>query len=296
MPVPVILDTDLAMGEPGSEVDDGFALVMALADPGIDLRLITTVYGNTDVDSATTLSSGLLRRLDRESVPVVRGADRALGAGATTPNPAVDAMIDLVLADPHEITLVPIGPLTNVALAIRLEPRFAPALAQLVIMGGVFSGGPVRPEMPGEFNVWNDPEAAQVVLDAPVTARWVGLDVTRRVRLGRDEAVEMAASRHPFEAFAGAYTVGWIDHLAATPDEHGHPDEDPGSCPLHDPLAVAVVTRPELVRFVPARLRVGVGTGDRGMMTVAGSPPNALVGRDVDVAAFRAHFASLMAR
>ena len=295
MPTPVILDTDLAMGEPGSEVDDGFALAMALADPDIDLRLITTVFGNTDVDSATTLSSGLLRRLDRATIPVVRGAGRALGAGATS-NPAVDAMIDLVLAAPHEITLVPIGPLTNVALAIRREPRFAPALAQLVIMGGVFSGGPLRPDMPGEFNVWNDPEAAQVVLDAPLTARWVGLDVTRRVRLGRDEAVEMAASRRPFEAFAGEYTAAWIDHLAATADEHGHPDENPGSCPLHDPLAVAVVTRPELVRFEPARIQVGVGTGDRGMMTVAGSPPNALVGRDVDAAAFREHFTSLMAR
>ncbi len=288
--IAVVLDTDLAMGAPGSDVDDGFALAMALADPGIDLRLVTTVNGNTDVDTATELSHGLLARLGRPRVAVVRGASRSLSAGAEA-NPAVDAMIELVLAAPGVITLVAIGPLTNVALAIRAEPRIVSALAGLVIMGGRFTGGILRPEMPGEFNVWNDPEAAQIVLNAPIVARWVGLDVTQRVRLSRTEAEEMASSDHAFEAFAGEYSVAWINHIS------GGDVEEPDSCALHDPLAVAVLTRPELVEFRPVRLSVGLGAGERGVMTVdESSTPNALIGLDVDSAAFGRHFRELLAR
>ena len=286
--IPVILDTDLAMGEPGSDVDDGFALAMALADPGIELRLVTTVNGNTDVDNATALSHELLRRLKRPDVDVVRGASGPLSAGAQV-NPAVDAMIELVLAAPGTITLVAIGPLTNVALAIRAEPRIVSALAGLVIMGGKFTGGIVRPEMPGEFNVWNDPEAAEIVLAAPIVARWVGLDVTQRVRLSRAEAEEMASSEHPFESFAGEYSVAWINYLAGA-------GEEPDSCALHDPLAVAVLTRPELVEFRPVRLSVGLGAGERGVLTVAESAePNALIGVDVDSDGFGRHFRKLLA-
>lgn len=98
MATPVILDTDLAMGAPGSEVDDGFALAMALADPGIDLRLVSTVFGNTDVDRATELSRALVRRLGRE-VPLERGAAGPLRSGAGR-TPAVEAMIERVLAAP----------------------------------------------------------------------------------------------------------------------------------------------------------------------------------------------------
>lgn len=284
----LILDTDLAMGAPGSDVDDGFALAMAVADPGVDLDLVTTVSGNTDVENATSLTRAVLHRLDRPEIRVVEGADRSLAEGAES-NAGVDAMIGPVLARPGEITLVAIGPLTNVALAIRAEPRFLRSLASLVIMGGVFSSRPSRPGLPGEFNVWSDPEAAQLVLDADVPARWVGLDVTRQVRLTRSEAAEMAASSGEFESFAGQYCLGWIDHLA----EQG---DDTGSCALHDPLAVAVVTRSDLVAFEPVRLTVGRGEAERGAMTVdrSSGSANAQIGVEVDAAGFRAHFRALL--
>lgn len=320
MTIPVILDTDLAMGAPGSDIDDGFALAMCLADPELDLRLVATVNGNTDVDTATVLTLELLRQLGRTDVPVHQGAARPLlrprvaqgrvPAGvrqrAPRPGPAAVALVQQVLAAPGELTLIAIGPLTNVALAMRLEPRFAASLRSLVIMGGVFLGRTSSASMPGEFNVWSDPEAAQIVLGSGIEAHWVGLDVTRQVRLTREEAATMAASERPFESFAGEYSVAWIDHLAAT-------GEDAGSCALHDPLAVAAVTRPDLITFTSAHLEVEAGDLFRGaVLTDLGSrshhlnadedavppgySPNALVAVDVDADGFRTHFRELMAR
>jgi len=303
--VAVILDTDLAMGAPGSDIDDGFALALALADPALDLRLVTTVNGNTDIESATVLTLELLDRLGRPEVPVHRGADRPLRrprsqAGGTAgavrrrppaAEPAVTALVEYVLAHPGEITLIAVGPLTNVAQAMRADPGFTAALGSLMIMGGTFLEPFNSPEMPGEFNVWSDPEAAQIVLDSGITASWVGLDVTRQVRLTRAEAERMADSPRPYEAFAGEYTVGWIDHLAAGGD-------DSDSCALHDPLAVAAVSRRDLVTFRPARLSVEVGDSLRGVMTVDLDPAehNAQVGTAVDVDGFAAYFRALMAR
>jgi purine nucleosidase len=134
----IILDTDLAMGAPGSDIDDGFALALAHADPEIELELITTVNGNTDVESATILTGELVRRLGIENVPIVKGAAAAythpeilrVPAGNVTalrdsvpkpaPGYAAVAIAEHIMANPGEITLVAIGPLTNVAAALVL--------------------------------------------------------------------------------------------------------------------------------------------------------------------------------
>jgi purine nucleosidase len=303
--IPVILDTDLAMGAPGSDIDDGFALAMALADPALDLRLVTTVNGNTDVESATSLTLELLDRLGRTDVSVHRGADRPLlrprsdrGGTATTvrrrephPQPAVEALVEQVLAHPGELILIAVGPLTNVALAMQAEPRFAGSLRALMIMGGLYLSSTNSPEMPGEFNIWSDPEAAAIVLGSGIRAYWVGLDVTRQVRLTRAEAERMAASERSYESFAGEYSVGWIDHLATLGDSSG-------SCALHDPLAVAAVSRPDLVTFAPAHLTVETADERRGAMATALDPatPNAQVGVAVDADGFSSHFRELLAR
>ena len=154
----VLLDTDLGMGEPGTEIDDGFALALAVADAGISLELVTTVNGNTDVDTATRLTMQLLERLG-VSVPVARGAMAPLlrahprspeGTEVVLP-PGADRsgrevshaarhLVERVMADPGELTVVAIGPLTNVALALALEPRLATTVKEIVIMGGVYLG------------------------------------------------------------------------------------------------------------------------------------------------------------
>ncbi len=307
----LILDVDLAMGAPGSDIDDGFALALALADPDITVEMVTTVSGNTDAETATTLTLELLDRLGRPDVPVVTGASHPLvrprvrtgtlpdGVVArTVPGvSAAQAMVELVRRRPGEITLVALGPLTNVALAMRLDPEFAGALKSLVIMGGVFTGHTHNAAMPGEFNAWCDPEAAAVVLGSGIVAKWVGLDVTVRVRVERDEALAMAASDRPFLAFAGTYTVAWIDHLAS-----GH---RPGatSCAMHDPLALATVSQPDLVRWRDAHVAISTADLTRGVMICdfdrAGTGPdgearptraNASVAVDVDVRRFHRYF------
>jgi purine nucleosidase len=302
----VLLDTDLAMGAPGSDIDDGFALALAIAEPAIDLELVTTVGGNTDVDTATALSAQLLERLGRPDVPVVRGAGGPLRGGGrrhgTPPRPRAHAAVEIaerVLGAPGELTLVAIGPLTNVALALLLAPDVAGAVREIVIMGGAYLRHTNIAAMVGEFNVWCDPEAAAVVFAGGAPLRCVGMDVTTRVRLTDDDAARLADGGRPFGAFAGAATRQWIAHWDRT--NPGATDQH-GSCALHDPLAVAAVTHPELLTWRPAHVAVetagrhtrGITVADLG--TVENPPAaNCEIATDVDVEAFRELFVSRLA-
>ena len=308
----VLLDTDLGMGAPGSDIDDGFALALAVADPDIDLELVTTVNGNTDVDSATRLTLDLLRRLERDGVPVARGATAPLlrtdprspeGADPVVP-PGSDPtgrevvhaarhLVERVMAEPGRLTLVAIGPLTNVALALALEPRVAACVKEIVVMGGVYLEHTNVAAMPGEFNFWVDPDAAAMVLAAGAPLRLVGLDVTRKVRLSTEDAAGLRASGGAFATFAAACTDEWIAHLAETVPGV---EREQGSCALHDPLAVAAVTRPELLTWRDAYVQVetagertrGVAVAD--LLTTTSPPrPNCRIAVDVDADGFREH-------
>jgi purine nucleosidase len=310
----VLLDTDLAMGAPGSDIDDGFALALLLGEPGLSLELVTTVNGNTDVDTATRLTRELLGRIGCE-VEVVRGSAVPLvpseAVSGRSPAPAEAALrpggppyaavelVERVLREPGELTVVAIGPLTNVALALALEPRLASAVREIVAMGGVYLGHTGVAAMPGEFNFWVDPDAAAVVLDSGAPLRLVGLDVTRQVRLDREEAACLRRTGKEFATFAADCTDQWIDHLEQTMPAD---DWDRGSCALHDPLAVAVVARPELVTWRRARVAVerhGARTRGVAVTDLLGSADpveaNARIAVDVDAAAFRAYFLDRLA-
>jgi purine nucleosidase len=307
----IILDTDLAMGVPGSDIDDGFALALALAEPGIQLDLVTTVNGNADVESGSLLSGELLDRLGFPDVPVVQGAaapltfpDKRRGApaaireqfGHRLPRPGYAAaeLAARVAREPGELTVVAIGPLTNVAAAISLDPDFATNVREIVIMGGVYLGHTNRANMPGEFNFWVDPEAADAVLRSGAKIRLVGLDVTLQVQLTRRHAEELRARDSKFGSFAGEYTLGWIEHLA----EHNPGDPQASeSCAMHDPLAVAAVVRPDLLTWRDAHVGVVTGPGiARGMavadflVTDTAPEPNVSVAVDVDVEGFLGYF------
>lgn len=295
--VRIILDTDLSMGDPGSEIDDGFALALCVAEPALDLERVTTVHGNTDVLTATRLAIDLLDRLGRPEIDVHQGAmspllrprHRAVDQSLLStrhgePTPAAVALIEQVRAAPGEITVVAVGPLTNVALAIKLDPSFAQHLGGLVIMGGRFSSSTGSTRMPGEFNIWCDPEAAAIVLDSGIVASWVGLDVTEQVRLSRDQATTMAASPQRFVSFAGQYTLAWLDHLQAD------------SCALHDPLAVAALVRPDLLTWNEAYVQVEIGDRLRGMMLAdRTASSNARIAQTVDAAGFAEWFSESLA-
>ncbi|HEY2287744.1 MAG TPA: nucleoside hydrolase, partial [Streptosporangiaceae bacterium] len=280
----IILDTDVAMGTAGSDIDDGFAMALAVDLPDQSLELVTTVNGNTDVETSTLLALDLLDRLGRPDIPVVKGAgapllrpvhehparDRVAGvrerlAGRTpAPGRAATAIIDHVLASPGEISLIAIGPLTNVAVALTLEPALSSAVKEIVVMGGVFLRTTRMLAMPGEFNVWVDPEAAAIVLNSGAPLRFIGLDVTLQVQLGRADADRLQATGRPFPAYAGACAHAWIDYL-----QDAYPGRGFRSAPMHDPLAVAVVSRPELVTWRPARVAVEVCSDITRGVTVA---------------------------
>jgi purine nucleosidase len=307
----IILDTDLAMGAPGSDIDDGFALALALADPEISVELVTTVGGNSDVDTSTRLTHELLDVLGRTDVPVIGGAsiplnprlrrpDRAVGGSVdVSPGPyAVAEIVRRVLAEPGELTIVAIGPLTNLALAMLMEPRVARAVREIVVMGGVYLEQTNVAQMPGEYNFWCDPDAAQVVLDSGAALRLVGLDVTRRVRLTRGDAAQLAGGG-AFGRLASEHTLAWIDF-----QERVKPHEalEQGSCALHDPLAVAVVSRPGLVTWREAHVavetagRVTRGVAVADLLMWADPPmPNCRIATAVDAEAFRDLFLERMA-
>jgi purine nucleosidase len=307
----ILLDTDLGMGRPGSDIDDGFALALAVAEPELDLELVTTVNGNTDVDTATRLTVELLERLGSE-VDVVRGAGKPLvlsspaspvgaarfepprAAATARPLHAATALVERVMSEPGALTVVAIGPLTNVAIALALEPRLAQAVREIVVMGGVFLGHTGVAAMPGEFNFWVDPDAAAVVLESGAPLRLVGLDVTRQVRLDREDAARLRRTSSDFATFAADCTDEWITHLERTSPAD---DWDQGSCALHDPLAVAVVARPDLVTWRPAQVGVErAGPRTRGVVVTdllgTDHPPaaNCQIAVAVDAAAFRAYF------
>lgn len=304
----IILDTDLAMGASRSDVDDGFALALAVADPGLRLDVVTTVGGNTDVHTATRLSSELLELLGRTDIPVVPGAASPLDpklrwpdrdpVGLPGPTAAAE-IVSRVMAAPGDLTIVAIGPLTNVALALMLEPRIATAVREIVVMGGAFLKQTNVAEMPGEFNFWCDPDAAQVVLASCAPLRLVGLDVTEQVRLTRADADRLAEGGE-FGKLAAENTQYWISHHERIKPGEERADD---SCALHDPLAVAVVTRPGLVTTWK-KAHVAVETSGRITRGVAiadlqkrDNPPepNCQIATGVDAEAFLALFHERMA-
>jgi inosine-uridine nucleoside N-ribohydrolase len=263
----VILDTD-----PG--VDDALALLYLRAQSGVRLLAITTVFGNADID-ATTRNALYLRDRFAPSAPVHRGAEAPLSRprGASPvhvhghnglgdidlgdfapPRPeassAADRIVELVRAHPGQITLLAIGPLTNLALALRAAPDIADLVAEVVVMGGAFGeggrGGNVTPF--AEANIHNDPEAAAEVLSAAWPVTLVGLDVTTRCVL--PSAAIRALAGSGAGRFVDMVTRGYVE-------AYGRFDGLDGCC-LHDVAAAAYVLRPELFTVRTGALSVAL--------------------------------------
>jgi inosine-uridine nucleoside N-ribohydrolase len=189
-----VIDTD-----PG--VDDAIALLVAAASPEVELRAVTTVFGNVSVSQTTENALRILALAGADHIPVATGADRPLvhpqphraahvhGAnglgGVELPSaqrlaegtPAVRLLADLLHGSSEPVTVCAVGPLTNLALLVATDPAAAARIERLVVMGGAYGSGNVTPT--AEFNVWSDPEAAQRVLTSGLPITVVGLDVTR---------------------------------------------------------------------------------------------------------------------
>ncbi len=290
----IILDCD-----PG--IDDALAIAFAYGHPGIDLVGITTVAGNVGLAKTTANALAVREFIGAAGTPVTAGCagpllrpaldarqvhgDSGLG-GARLPPPAagpaaghaVDYIIDTVGATPGEITLVATGPLTNIALAVRREPRLADWVREFVIMGGSAGRGNVTPA--AEYNIWADPEAAAVVFRAGWTVTMLGLDVT--LRTGATAAVLQQMSE-----------LGPLGTELLRPALEYRSVSEPGGPPVHDVCAVAWVAQPELFGLVPARVQVELAGQLTAGMTVTdfGVPGgvdggNALVAMRIDVDRF----------
>lgn len=259
MAVRIILDVDTG-------IDDALAILLAAWHPGIALDAVTTVYGNIDVDQATRNTLDLLDLAGRSDVPVARGASRALtrpylrkaahihgenGIGEAVlpisprdavPEAASDLIIRLARENPGAITLVPVGPMTNVALALMREPRLAQWLDRIVLMGGSLHhpGVPGIPSPMADANFFNDPEAARIIFQSGARVTMVGMDVTMETLFTGAQMDALAARGDPATRAAMQASRFYLSaYKAQYPDITG--------CALHDPLAVAVAADPSLV-------------------------------------------------
>jgi uridine nucleosidase len=278
MPKKIIIDTD-----PG--IDDAMAILFALNSPEVEVVGLTTVFGNVFTPLATQNALWLIELADRADIPVAQGAALPLvipldsvadyvhgtdGLGNTflpppqgrpVDQPAAQFIVETVMSNPGQITLAPIGPLTNIALALALEPRLVDNVAEMVLMGGAaIVNGNVTPA--AEANMIKDPHAADVVFSAGWPLTMVGLDVTMQTVMTDDYIATLKAS--------GTVAGEFIYNISRFYRDFHYDFYGLAGMHTHDPSAIAYVIDPTLftvgrgpVRVVTEGLAVGQTLLDR---------------------------------
>lgn len=297
----IILDCD-----PGH--DDAIAILLALGCPDIELVAITTVAGNQSLEKTTLNARRVLTVAGVHDVPVYAGCWRPLvrpqvtaadvhgesGLDGPTFGPpavpvqresAVDYLVRTLMAEGEDITLVPTGPLTNVATALRREPRIAERTREVVLMGGAYTRGNTTPA--AEFNMFADPEAAAAVFGAGWPLTMIGLDLTHQA-IATSQVTERIGA---LDTEVSRMVTALLDFYGASYRRSGIPGAGQGP-PVHDPCAVARVARPGLMAVEDAFVAVETrGEWTAGMTVtdfrgVLGRPPNAKVATTLDAGAF----------
>lgn len=268
----IIIDTD-----PG--IDDALAILLALAEPRVTLEAITVTFGNCSLENAQKNALSILELARANQIPVARGAHRPLvqplllapethgttGIGYANlpepslqiyPEPAVNLLIQKVMDNPGEITIIAIGPLTNIALAVRVEPDFAPAVGEIFIMGGAIRhDGNTTPL--AEFNTFCDPHAAHIVFHSGMPITLVPLDVTYQVVFSSADRDRLLEIPSPLTRFISEATRFYMEF-------HNEYQQIDG-CVINDPLALAVSYLPYLVEtqelYVDVDISGGVSMG-----------------------------------
>src|SRR5580765_5197665 len=232
----IIFDTD-----PGT--DDALALMLALNSPELDVRAITVVPGNVTAEMGLENALRMVSLANRCDIPIAAGAKHPLFQKLITaefwhgknglanielppskckvdPRFGPDLIIELVHASPHEITLVPVGPLTNIALAIAKDPSIVPLVKEVIIMGGSITGGNVNAT--AEANIYNDPEAAQIVFQAGWPLTMGGLEVGDKTLLAQKYLDQLGQTHGPVNDFIHA-VAKYLVNLSATFGSLGAP-------------------------------------------------------------------------
>lgn len=248
----VIIDTD-----PGT--DDAMAILLALNSPELKVEALTVVPGNVEAWQGLENALKLVSLAGRCDLPVAGGAQHPLNQKLITAQfwhgknglagvefPAAkckadsrfgpDLIVEMVHKYPHEITLIPIGPLTNIALAVSKDPSIVPLVRDVVIMGGSISGGNVNGA--AEANIYGDPEAASIVFNAGWTVTMIGSDVGERTLITRKYLAELQALHGPESGFV----FKLADFYLTRSEKSGY-----SGAAMYDPLAVATVIDPTLV-------------------------------------------------
>lgn len=298
--IPVIIDCD-----PGT--DDALALLLAFASPELDVRAVTVVAGNVGLDR-TVANARAIVGLAGADAPVFAGADRpflgryptaahvhgedGLGGVALPPGPpaapgiAADAIRRLLGETAEPVTLVGIGPATNLALALHTEPALAPKVVSIALMSGAWGGGNVSPA--AEFNAHCDPEALAAVLAFGRPVVLTPLELTAQALLTEPRLAALRA------AGTGAALAAACAIQASVPVSARL-----GGVALHDPCTVAWLIRPDLFATCPARVGVDLGPASRGRTNITRCAPaeaNATVLEKLDADGFFALLAERLAR
>ena len=285
--------------------DDAIALLLALASPELELVGVTTVAGNQTLEKTTANAIRVLEFVGRGDVRVAMGADRPLVRepfvaayvhgetgldGPALPPPrrapvdqhAIDFLAEeLLVAGEERVTLVPTGPLTNIALLLAKYPEAAAGVERIVLMGGSIAEGNVTPA--AEFNIWADPEAAARVFASGLDVTMIGLDVTHKALMRRDHAERLRAA-----GGTGTMVAELFDFFS---EFHRRVYGFDGS-PIHDAVAVAHIARPGLVETLDRHVAVDCESQlCRGRTVVdlwrrTGNEPNAHVAVGIDADAF----------
>ena len=276
MPKKILFDTD-----PG--IDDSCAILLALASPELSLEGLSVVHGNCSLEQATTNVLSILELAKASHIPVARGCELPLvqpsllapethgdtGLGyANLPEPqskpviqhGIDFLIETILASPGEISLVAIAPLTNVALAIRKEPRIVEALKELIIMGGAIRHEGNTTAL-AEFNTYVDPHAAQIVYHAGIPTTLIPLDVTYQCILTPGDVGRLQKIDSPITKFVAEATRFYMEFH----DEYQQIE----GCVINDPLALALTFAPELCTYQELPVEVDLSGGISMGKTVA---------------------------
>jgi len=287
--IPIILDTDL-----GDSIDDAMALAFALRSPELDVRAVTTVID--DVESKTRLASKMLGIFNRGDIALAMGATEPLLDPVMAPSSkefevltrndtipdsarrrAVDLIVDTLLQSRQKITVVAIGPLTNIALALKADPRIKNNIERIVIMGGAYFTNQA------EYNFKRDRTAAEIVFQSGVPITAVGLDVTSQGKLREKDLDQMRLATDP----AGQFVIRLLD-LAEEQTHEANPT-------LHDPLAIAAIFRPDLLDFQPGTVDIPLSGGGQAVFKPQATSKTK-VGSKVNAAAFLDLFTERMSR
>lgn len=261
--IPVIIDCD-----PGH--DDAMAILWALAYPEIQIKGVTTVAGNQTLDKVTNNAIKVLTKARRMDIPVARGASRPLIRNLTVGGEvvhgesglegpvlpecgfepselnAVELMIKIIEESKEKITLIPIGPLTNIASLFILRPDLKEKIERISLMGGGAYMGNWTPA--AEYNIWADPEAAKIVFNSGLPIIMAGLDVTHKAYITREENENLRAQGNEISIFAAEL----IDYFSKY---HYEVEGFPG-CTMHDPTAIAALIYPEIFKSITCNVDV----------------------------------------